>query len=148
MKLNEANTLTHTQRAAGRIPELLRAFFRQFHCLFTFLQKVPYTAVLVRVEGDLLQHVHTVHVVVRIHTGTFNIIMRNLYLKLDCARRKRECWCFTSSLNWLLSHMDLKLLLFSKSVIFIFNCGITEGVKTVRKVLLIKYRHVLLYTHQ
>lgn len=29
----------------------------------------------------------------------------------------------TSSLNWLLSHMDLKLLLFSKSVIFIFNCG-------------------------
>lgn len=28
----------------------------------------------------------------------------------------------TSSLNWLLSHMDLKLLLFSKSVIFIFNC--------------------------
>ena len=27
----------------------------------------------------------------------------------------------TSSLNWLLSHMDLKLLLFSKSVIFIFN---------------------------
>lgn len=36
-------------------PELLRAFFRQFHCLFTFLQQVPYTAVLVRVEGDLLQ---------------------------------------------------------------------------------------------
>lgn len=30
--------------------------------------------------------------------------------------------CVTSSLNWLLSHMDLKLLLFSKSVIFIFNC--------------------------
>lgn len=33
-----------------------------------------------------------------------------------------SCVKLTSSLNWLLSHMDLKLLLFSKSVIFIFNC--------------------------
>lgn len=30
-------------------PQLLRAFVGQLHCLFTFLQKVPNTAMLVRV---------------------------------------------------------------------------------------------------
>lgn len=93
----------------GEIPELLGALFRELHSLFTFIQQVAHATMFVRVEGDLLQRA-----------------ARDVP---STSTHREGCLCvsvcacvLTSSLNWLLSHMDLKLRLFSKSVIFIFNC--------------------------
>lgn len=104
------------------IPEFLRAFFRQLYCLFTFFQQVSHTAVFVRIEGDFLQHRHKRHR----HTSLLDYQpIRTFHPRVYATIYKLgwdSCVKLTSSLNWLLSHMDLKLLLFSKSVIFIFNC--------------------------
>ena len=76
----------------------------------------------------------------RVHWSTRQHRLSDVYASLcilyscQCEYSIREClhvhetMCFTSSLNWLLSHMDLKLLLFSKSVIFIFNWGVREQI--------------------
>lgn len=91
------------------VPELLRGFVGQLHRFFTFVQQVSHAAVLVGVQSDFLQRQQKK----KVTCMSFLYFIRAVVM-----------WCHhTSSLNWLLSHMDLKLLLFSKSVIFIFNWG-------------------------